>query len=495
MARKDKRHAKQKDNDENNDEQRKQKEEKKKEDEKKRTQRRKKANRPALADTPANLGLSNLYGEEEERDDEAGPSTADVTPSIGGLFDSRPSAEDDALLESSEKDDDDDEDDDDEEESGAIEGNSIAQAAADVDDDAEVEGMEVDPSVDSIQEPSPPTDAQAAPPSPARRRAVRCTGQLRQGEVTVEPASMQLTTTQSDGPKPVVMRSVGIQAEYGRETLQKRWKRVLVTRERLAEKKRKRKAPASPTREGQAATSPSAAQNVPPPPSEVQRPAFMQAKRPKPTTVDKPQLSSTVVVPEGRNGSRQSKTGTADTSRKGKSRGPGGEAKKDQRVVVVLPSKAPAANPPPPPREPRQRSRSPRDHSSRGHHSSYSSRSASRSAQARKKEEEKKEEDRRHRPYSQRRRSPSPRPSTSRHASLPSLPSHVPNFPNMASGGSFDQIQWMAAALSTAFLASQQFGNQQRPRADSPPPSSHRSRSFSRKGKGPGRGKGGGRGR
>ena len=179
---------------------------------------------------------------------------------------------------------------------------------------------------------------------------------------------------------------------------------------------------------------------------------------------------------------------------KGKAGDRGGEAKKDQWVVVVLPSKVPAANPPPP-RELCQRSRSPRDHSSRGHHSSYSSRSASRSAQARKKEEEKKEEDRRHRPYSQRRRSPSPRPSTSRHASLPSLPSHVPNFPNMASGGSFDQIQWMAAALSTAFLASQQFGNQQRPRADSPPPSSHRSRSFSRKGKGPGRGKGGGRGR
>ena len=97
--------------------------------------------------------------------------------------------------------------------------------------------MDVDLPVYPIEEPSIPTDAQA-PPSPAKCRAVRCTGQLRQCEVTVEPTCMQLTKTQSNGPQPMVMQLVGIQAEYGRETLQKRWKRVLMTREHLAEKKR-----------------------------------------------------------------------------------------------------------------------------------------------------------------------------------------------------------------------------------------------------------------
>ena len=157
------------------------------------------------------------------------------------------------------------------------------------------EAMEVDLPVDSIQEASPPTDAQAPPPFPAQRRAIRCTGQTRQGEITVEPVCMQLTRTQSDSSVPMAMRSVGIQAEYGPETLAKHWKRVLVTRERLADKKRKRKAPASPTREATASTAP---QPIPPPPTEVERPAFMQAKRLKLTTVDKPVLSSTEVVPE-----------------------------------------------------------------------------------------------------------------------------------------------------------------------------------------------------
>ena len=53
-------------------------------------------------------------------------------------------------------------------------------------------------------------------------------------------------------------------------------------------------------------------------------------------------------------------------------------------------------------------------------------------------------------------------------------------------GKNFAQIQWMAAALSTEFAASQQFQRQNDRRDDSPPPSSHCSRSFSRKGKGPG---------
>ena len=318
---------------------------------------------------------------------------------------------------------------------------------------------------------------------------------------------MQLTHTQSDGSVPKAMRSVGIQAEYGRETLAKRWKRVLVTRERLAEKKRKRKAPASPTREGSSSSAP---QSIPPPPTEVERPAFMQAKRPKLTTADKPVLPSTVVVPEGRGGTRQSKSRPDSTSQGGKSRGQGGEAKKDQRVVVFVPPKIPTANPPPPPRvtqhpqpsrDQNHRSRSiqgrqPLPQSSSSHQSQGKrNRSASRPAHdARKREDEKREEER-PRYHSQRRRSPSPRPSSSRHSSLPSLPS-MPDLSNMASANNnFQQIQWMAAALSTAFLASQQFGRQPDRRDESPPPSSHRSRSFSRKGKGPGKGKGGGRGR
>ena len=312
--------------------------------------------------------------------------------------------------------------------------------------------------------------------------------------------SMQISKTQSHGSMPMAMRSVGIQAEYGRETLAKRWKRVLVTRERLAEKKRKRKAPASTTDEG---TSSSAPQAIPPPPTEVERPAFMQAKRPKLTTVDKPVLPSTVVVPEGRGGTRQSTSRSASTSQRGKSRGPEGGAKKDQRVVVVLPPKGPTAKPPPPPRENRQRSRSPRDHSSKGRFASHNppsrhqggrNRSASRSTHDAKRKEEKKDDDRRPRYYSQRRQSPSPGPSSSRHASLPSNMPNVPDF-SMGNMGNFAQIQWMAAALSTAFAASQQFQRRDDRRDESPPPSTHRSRSFSRKGKGPGRGKGGGRGR
>ena len=508
MARKDKRNAKRKDNDENNDEQRRQ--EKEKEDERKRAQRKKKARRPNLADTPANLGLSNLYGEEEEGRDEAGSPSADATPSLGGLFEPRPSAEEDAILESSEKEDDDENSASDSSSNG--DDNPIlpsAEAHAEVAEEVvaapnandENEAMDVDPPVASIQDASAPTDAQAPPPSPAQRRAVRCTGQIRQGEVSVEPACMQLTRTQSDGSVPRVMRSVGIQAEYGRETLAKRWKRVLVTRERLAEKKRKRKAPALPTSEG---TSSAASQAVPPPPTEVERPAFMQAKRPKLTTADKPVLSSTVVVPEGRGGTRHSSSRSASTSQRGKSRGPGGEAKKDQRVVVVLPPKSPAAQPPPPPREPRQRSRSPRDHSSRGRFASQNrshqhqggrNKSVSRPAHdAKKREEVKKDDDWRPRHHSQRRRSPSPRPSSSRHSSLPSR-STMSGLPDLSMGNNFAQIQWMAAALSTAFAASQQFQRQSDRRDNSPPPSSHRSRSLSRKGKGPGKGKGGGRGR
>ena len=189
--------------------------------------------------------------------------------------------------------------------------------------------------------------------------------------------------------------------------------------------------------------------------------------------------------------------------------GTAGEAAKDQRVVVVLPPKVPAAKTMPPARDERPRSRSPNDRRPRTnydrdalpqrpliHQEEPRHRSASRSAYDRKEKEmaAKDKEERRYRePFRQ--RSPSPRPSTSRHHH--SLPRSMPSLAT----GNAEEIQWMVAAMTAAFTASQQFrsrhhSSDRRPpsprRSRSPSPSSsHRSRSYHRKGKGPGRGKGG----
>ena len=189
--------------------------------------------------------------------------------------------------------------------------------------------------------------------------------------------------------------------------------------------------------------------------------------------------------------------------------GTAGEAAKDQRVVVVIPPKIPAAKATPPTRDERPRSRSPHDRRPRPnhdrdalpqrpitHHEEPRHRSASRTAYDRKEKEmiAKEKEDRRFREHP-RQRSPSPRPSSSRHHH--SLPRSMPSLAT----GNAEEIQWMVAAMTAAFTASQQLRSRQHQsdcRSPSPrryrspsPSSSHRSRSYTRKGKGPGRGKGG----
>ena len=235
----------------------------------------------------------------------------------------------------------------------------------------------------------------------------------------------------------------------------------------------------------------------------------MQAKRPRIVPPGKSPSSGGAEVPGGDPGVRRQRGGKTAIKRGGKSMGTAGEAAKDQRVVVVIPPKIPAAKATPPTRDERPRSRSPHDRRPRPnhdrdalpqrpitHHEEPRHRSASRTAYDRKEKEmiAKEKEDRRFREHP-RQRSPSPRPSSSRHHH--SLPRSMPSLAT----GNAEEIQWMVAAMTAAFTASQQFRSRQHQsdrRSPSPrryrspsPSSSHRSRSYSRKGKGPGRGKGG----
>ena len=484
-------------NDDNNERRRQKKneeEKKKKEAAKKKVQRKKRANRPALADTPADLSLDRLFNVKEEGSADAGSTTAPPI-NVAPLF-SGPPADDDqrrlnAALHPGGQDEEDDDDAVDYDEEGLL------------DDDGE--GMEVDPPCDLLQVPSLPTSSTAPPPPQATPTQVeRVIGQLKAGEMEVEPAQPWVPRHERQGPPPPATRTVGCQVSYGRETLDKRLKRLVVARARYAEVKRKRKLEAEAQPAQEAANSPTAAQVTPTPPPEITRPAFMQAKRPRVEPPGKSPPSGRAEVPGGKPGTSRQRGGKAAVRGGGKSMGPAGEAAKDQRVVVVLPSESPAAKATPPTRDDRPRSRSPHSRSSpkrnydrhalpqRSNPSFQEQRhrSASRSAydQKEKELERKEKEDRRLRDFPPRRRSPSPRPSSSRHHSLPS------SMPNLSSG-SAEEIQWMVAAMTAAFTASQQFRSRRREderRDHSPSPSSsHRSRSYSRKGKGPGRGKGG----
>ena len=491
--------------DEDNNERRKPKkkeEEKKKEDRKKKQQRKKKAARPALTETPANLGLNNLFNVKEEDGPNAGSPSAppiNVAPLFATPEEDAQRRLNDALLAG----DDDDED---------------ADVAVDYDEDvlqdSADEGMEVDPPCNLLQEPSPPTLA-AAPllPSPTTQ-VPRIVGLLKAGEISEEPAQPWVSPSQRQGPPPSSTRTIGCQADFGRETLCKRLERLVASRARYAEIKRKRKLETEAQRQPEAANSSSAAQVTPAPSSEVQRPAFMQAKRPRIDPPGKSPPSGGAEVPGGKTGTSQQRGGKSAPTRGGKSKGTAGQAAKDQRVVVVLPPQVPAAKTTPPTRDDHRRSRSPLDRNPpRGvnqdrnalpqrplnhHHHEQRHRSASKSSLQRKEQEiaAKEKEERRYR-EPLRRRSPSPRPSSSRHHSLPR------SMPSLATGNA-EEIQWMVAAMTAAFTASQQMRNRHRsserrsrspsprhPHSPSPSSSSHRPRSFSRKGKGPGRGKGG----
>ena len=494
--------------DDNNNERRRQqqKKEKKKEDKKKRQQRQKKAKRPAFADAAANLSLDNLFNVKEEGSQDAGPSTAPPAPiNLAPLF-ADPAADaqrrlNDALLGGGEDDADDDD--------------AVDYDEDEVLRDSAEEGMEVDPPCDLHQEPTIPTSA-AAPllPSPATQ-VPRVIGLLKAGEIEEEPVQPWTPPSQRQGPPPTTTRSIGCQADFGRETLSKRLERLTASRARYAEIKRKRKAEAEAQRQPEAANSSSAAQASPSPASEVQRPAFMQAKRPRVAPPGKSPSSGGAEVPGGNPKASQQRGGKAGPTRGQASTGTAGQAAKDQRVVVVLPPQVPAAKTTPPTRDVRPRSRSPGDNAKRGvnqdrnalpqrkipSHQEQRNRSASRTALDRKEKElaAKEKEDRRFRePFH--RRSPSPRPSTSRHHH--SLPRSMPSLAT----GNAEEIQWMVAAMTAAFTASQQLRSRHhsserrsrsrsphrhRDRSPSPSSSSHRPRSYSRKGKGPGRGKGG----
>ena len=372
--------------------------------------------------------------------------------------------------------------------------------------------MEVDPPCDPMQEPSNPTTA-AAPLIPSPTVCVpRIVGLLKAGEITEEPAQPWVSPNQRPGPPPTSTRSIGCQADFGRETLSKRLERLTASRARFSMIKRKRKAEAEAQRQPEAANSPSAAQVPPTSSSEVQRPAFMQAKRPRVEPAGKSPSSGGAEVPAGNSGASQQRGGKAAPTRGRPSKGTAGQAAKDQRVVVVLPPQVPAAKATPPTRDVRRRSRSPIEPPKRGENRDRNAlpqrqisssqekrfRSASRSNLDRKEKElAAQEEEYRRLREPPRRRSPSPRPSSSRHHSLPR------SMPSLATGNA-EEIQWMVAAMTAAFTASQQMRQRHhsserrsrspprhRDRSPSPSSSSHRPRSYSRKGKGPGRGKGG----
>ena len=317
---------------------------------------------------------------------------------------------------------------------------------------------------------------------------------------------------QRQGPPPSMTRTIGCQANFGREALAERLRRLTESRARYAETKRKRKLEEEAQCASEAANSSPAAQAPPIPSSEVVRPAFMQAKRPRVAPPGKSPSSGGAEVPGGNSGASQQRGGSAVPARGKASKGTAGQAAKDQRVVVVLPPQVPAAKTTPPARDENRRSRSPVEPPRRGEnrdrhalpqrhmpvHQEQRNRSASRSALDRKEKElaaKEKEERRLREPP--RRRSPSPRPSTSRYHSLPR------SMPSLATGNA-EEIQWMVAAMTAAFTASQQMRHRHhsserrsrspprhRDRSPSPSLSSHRPRSYSRKGKGPGRGKGG----
>ena len=186
---------------------------------------------------------------------------------------------------------------------------------------------------------------------------------LKAGEIEEEPAQPFIPR---QGPAPSGTRSIGCQADFGRESLIKRLKKLSASKERWSEMKRKRKLEAESQRQPEAANTSSAAQASPTPPSEVQRPAFMQAKRPRIAPPAKPQPTQVAEVAASGSGARQRGGGKPKPSRGGRNRGTAAVAAKDQRVVVVVPPQAPTVQAKPPSRDEKERSRSPRSRSPRG---------------------------------------------------------------------------------------------------------------------------------
>ena len=309
------------------------------EDEKKRRAREKKARRPALADTSADLGLGNLLNEGPPPSSTAGlPAAADPI-SIAHLFE-HPTAAEDKLLESDRDDDEDHcedgEVDDDAEEEEEEEEEEVAEAPPYSED----EGMEVDP----IEDPPPQAPSAQAPPTPqaGRPKTAVTMVQASPEEMEVGLRAPWAPSKLADGSVPQTTREVGCQANLGRQTLGKRREWLTAARKRYKENKRKRARSASPP-PAPTTTIPSVVVTPPPPPQKVQKPAFLQPKRPRPFFPDASKTPSQKEVQGQKAGTSLERKAGQSANRRGKGRSPAQRSAQDQRVVVFVPPEIPAA--------------------------------------------------------------------------------------------------------------------------------------------------------
>ena len=436
------------------------------EEEKKKNQRRKKARRPDLADTPADLGVANLF-DGADPPQSAGKEAAVEDPSLGALFaPAADSLDEDELLKSSA-----------DEEEGEV---------PSFEDDEE--GMDVD-SNDVL-----PSNPSAPPPPQERPRSgtTLCHKEALPTEVEIGPTGDWAPSKQADGSFPETTREVGCQANVGLERLARRmtWLKASRRRYRLNRLKRRRQAalpPPAPVPEAA-----STASDPPPPPlAKKPRPSSQAPTLPPPSSTSPPETSRGQKGAKRRD--REDSKGPARGGQGSKPKrgggGRSGQVAKDQRVVVVIPPEVSATKTTVANREtarvPSKRADSlpqnpPREQQKRG-------RSLSKSRQDEVVASKKKRE--RWETYP-RQRSPSPGPSHRRTSLPPAMPSSL--------AMNQQEVQWMVMAMATAFEAQQRFRQQQQQQEQEQQPpqsSSSRSRSTSRKGKGPGKGKGRGRGK